>query len=212
MLHRPEKSGMYLSKTSLTRLLVIVGFIGLVCSLVLLFHFTLEKPAQSNPDVPPASLLVAKPVAAAIDLPTRLTIPSINVNALVEHVGLTANGEMDTPENPNNVAWYKAGPRPGENGSAVIDGHYGRANGGRGAFDNLHRLRAGDKLYVEDTDGLIIAFVVHTLQTYRRDDDAQSVFVSSDSKSHLNLITCAGSWNTATRNYSDRTVVFTDRE
>jgi len=32
---------------------------------------------------------------------------------------------MDLPKERANVAWFNLGPRPGENDSAVIAGHYG---------------------------------------------------------------------------------------
>src|SRR5215467_9873272 len=61
--------------------------------------------------------------------PSRLLIPAINLNAAVEEVGILSDGnfagDMATPSrNPwEHVGWYDAGPRPGERGSAVIDGH-----------------------------------------------------------------------------------------
>jgi len=49
---------------------------------------------------------------------------------------------MDVPKGLNNIGWFNLGPRPGENGNAVIDGHYGVWKNGKGAvFNNLHKLR-----------------------------------------------------------------------
>jgi hypothetical protein len=42
-------------------------------------------------------------------LPVRLKIPSIKVNAAIRNVGLTA-----TVNSRADVAWYDLGPRPGE--------------------------------------------------------------------------------------------------
>jgi sortase A len=79
-------------------------------------------------------------------------------------------------------------------------------------FDDLHELRPGDKLSVEDDKGTVISFVVREIRSYDYNANAPEVFNSSDGKSHLNLITCEGVWNQATQNYSQRLVVFTDRE
>lgn len=143
-------------------------------------------------------------------MPARLMIPQLTINASVEHVGLAANGEMGVPIDPYNVAWYKSGPSPGKIGSSVIGGHFGMANGKPAVFDDLHKLRRGDRLYVQDEKGTTTTFTVRKLQTFSHDDNAEAVFVSNDGKAHLNLITCAGTWNKATLNYSNRTVVFTD--
>lgn len=119
---------------------------------------------------------------------------------------------MDVPKGPNDVAWFNLGPRPGEIGSAVISGHYGWKNNIPAVFDNLHKLRKGDKVYVEDKNGATITFVVRELRTYDQNEDASDVFGSSDGKAHLNLVTCTGTWNKAQKSYSKRLVVFTDKE
>ncbi len=147
-----------------------------------------------------------------VRLPARLKIPAINVDSVVEYVGLDSSGAMDVPESPDNVAWFKLGQRPGENGSAVIAGHYGWENGKAAAFDNLYKLRKGDKIYVEDEKGAIISFVVRESRRYKPEADASAVFESNDGKAHLNLITCEGDWNKDSKSYSERLVVFTDKE
>lgn len=143
--------------------------------------------------------------------PVRLKIPKIGVDANFEYVGLTSDGAMDVPKNFAKVAWYNLGPRPGEKGSAVIAGHYGRKTGKGSVFDNLNKLRKGDKLSIKEKKGKIITFVVRKVQTFDPEEDALEVFSSNDGKAHLNLITCEGVWNKVSRTYSKRLVVFTDR-
>lgn len=143
-------------------------------------------------------------------LPIRLKIPKIKLDSSVKYVGLTPDGAMDVPKNPADAGWFNLGPRPGDNGAAVIDGHFGFKKGS--VFDNLYKLGKGDKIYVEDEKGTIITFVVHEILRYDPKADASAVFGLSDDKSHLNLITCEGIWNKVTKNYSQRLVVFTDKE
>ena len=141
----------------------------------------------------------------------HLRIPKINVDAAIQYVGLTPQGAMDVPKGPADVAWFDLGPRPGENGSAVIAGHEGWKDGIHAVFDNLHTLQKGDKLYVEDENGTTITFVVREVKLYDQNQDASDVFGSSDGAAHLNLITCAGTWHAAEKSYSNRLVVFTDK-
>jgi LPXTG-site transpeptidase (sortase) family protein len=146
-------------------------------------------------------------------LPVRLKIPGINVDAPLRPVGLTPDGSMDTAKGPDEAVWFEPGPRPGEDGSAVIAGHYGTWKNGEGSvFDNLHELSKGDKLYIEDDEGATISFVVRESRTYNSNADPSDVFSSSDGKSHLNLITCEGVWNKDSKSYSQRLVIFTDKE
>lgn len=161
---------------------------------------------------------VLKPISAIFSgqansrFPIRLKIPSINVDAIIEYVGVAPDGAMDAPKGPQNVAWFRFGPRPGENGSAVIAGHYGWKDGKPAVFDDLYKLQKGDTLSSEDEKGVITIFVVRELRLLGEHEDASNVFGSSDGKAHLNLITCEGVWNAATRSYSKRLVVFTDTQ
>ncbi|MDO8512556.1 MAG: class F sortase, partial [bacterium] len=145
-------------------------------ALLFLFHLTRVSPVPQNQVVTKASSVS----------PARLTIPAIGVNAAVQQVGVNSKGEMETPSNTVDVGWFKIGSRPGEKGSAVISGHFDGENGETGVFTNLHKLKKGDKLYIEDGSGTSIAFIVRESRTYAP-GYAEEVFSSNDS-AHLNLI------------------------
>lgn len=144
----------------------------------------------------------------SLESPVRLTIPSINVNAKVEHTGVNFKGEMEVPSNTMNVGWFKLGSRPGEKGSAVISGHLDGKNGETGVFANLHKLKKGDKLYVEDNKGKAVIFVVRESRIYDP-GYAEEVFGRNDS-AYLNLVTCDGVWDGVKKSYTKRLVVFAD--
>jgi len=142
----------------------------------------------------------------------RLKIPSLELDAVIEPVGLTAAGAMEVPKDPADVGWFEQGPRPGEIGSAVMDGHYGVwKNGTVAVFNRLNELKPGDDLSVEDAAGVISHFVVREVRSYDWDADTSEVFNSSDGKAHLNLITCEGVWNTTQGSYPNRLVGLTDK-
>lgn len=169
-----------------------------------------SKPLQSAIPVK-SSEASPKPDPNNAGLPARLMIPKLNLNAAVDNVGLTSSGDLDVPKNPANAGWYAQGPRPGENGSAVIDGHFGWEDGKPAAFDSLHKLQKGDQLQVEDKNGSVTYFVVRELRKFGPNELALEIFKSSDDRAHLNLITCSGTWNKAQKSYSERLVVFADK-
>lgn len=147
-----------------------------------------------------------------VGLPIRIKIPKIDVDASMEYVGLTPAGAMAVPDGPSDVAWFDLGPPPGEIGSAVIAGHEGWRNGIAAVFDDLYKLRAGDKVLVENDNGTRVIFVVREMRTYDESGDTSAIFDTNDGRAHLNLITCEGTWNAAKKSYSDRLVVFADKE
>jgi len=202
------------SKISLPWSLAVLVFMAVACSSIIVFFVNKSQSPfiiVSDILIPPVqSIVLPKKIIAGI--PVRMTIPSINVDATIEYVGLTSNGAMAVPKGPNDVGWFELGPRPGDLGSAVIAGHDGWKNGIPAVFDNLSKLVAGDKIYVKDDTGTLTLFVVRKVATYGENDDASTIFDSNDGTAHLNLITCEGFWNATTQSYSSRLVVFTDKE
>lgn len=193
-------------KTSLKRLLFIAVITTVAVFLIAIFFSTFYLPGHDYN-------YYTKVLPYSAGIPVRLKIPKINVDAPIISVGVAKDGSMDAPSGPKEVGWFKLGSRPGDNGSAVIDGHYGYWKTGEGSvFDDLNKLRKGDKIYVEDEKGMIATFVVRKILTYDSNEDTSGIFNSTDGKSHLNLITCEGDWNAAQKTYSNRLVIFTDKE
>lgn len=143
------------------------------------------------------------------ELPRRLEIPVIGVNTAVESVGLTAEGAMDTPVDQFNVAWYNRGPRPGERGSAVIDGHLDGENQTTAVFKDLNQVKVGDTIVVIDEKGSRLVFTVRSTKLYDSQADTREVFINPNGY-YLNLITCAGAWNEDRQDYEERLVVFSE--
>lgn len=153
---------------------------------------------------------VASVQAKHPDIPVTLTIPKLAIEADVESVGLDSNGDMDVPQDADNVAWYNLGYKPGEKGSAVIAGHFDKVSGAPAVFYDLEKLSIGDRVITKDKTGETTTFTVVRLATYPDDMfPLQEVFGQSQ-KSMLNLITCDGKWNKDTNSYSHRTVVYTE--
>lgn len=162
-----------------------------------------------NSELKPAKLEAS---SIGSGLPQHIKIPSIKVDSLIEKVGVTKEGAMSSPVGPDNTGWFDKGPIPGEKGSAVIDGHSGWKNNIPAVFDNLYKLKKGDKIYIESDAGLTTTFIVREIRRYNFTDNTKDVFVSNDSSSHLNLITCIGEWSEKEKGRLERLVVFTDIE
>ncbi len=192
---------------------LIIGFVAVtVLYAALLFHFTPKDPIQNSSALIENAVALPAEQQPLFGLPIGIKIPAINLDAAVESVGLTSGGAVDVPKDVNNAAWFNLGPRPGENGTAIIDGHYGVNKNKFSAFDNLYKLRPGDKIYIQDSEGQTITFVVTKNRRYDPKADATSVFNSGTDGAHLNLITCEGDWSNASKGYTERLVVFADRE
>ncbi len=141
-----------------------------------------------------------------VALPKRLLIPSLQIDAVVEHVGLTRDGAMGAPSNPDQVAWYRFGPRPGQPGNAAIAGHVDWAGRVR-AFWKLKNLGPDDLIVVVAEDGSRYEFAVRWLRWYDAATASVEEVFGSSGDPEITLITCGGQFDRSTRQYLSRLVV-----
>lgn len=145
-----------------------------------------------------------------IGLPQQLTIPTINLFAPILSMGLLPDGKLNVPQNQTHAGWYALGPKPGEAGTAVIDGHL-NVPGAPGIFHNLNKLKKGDTIYVTDMNGRQKSFRVTDMQYYQVEQaPLNRIFGVNSIGTHLNLITCAGVWRKKYGHYDKRLVIYTD--
>ena len=164
----------------------------------------LDRPVAQVPDytAPP---IVNAPVGA----PTTLAIPAIGVSAPVEQVATNARGEMDTPQNPLNTAWYAPGARPGERGNAVIAGHVDYHGIGPVVFWRLRELAPGAEVFVTDDAGKQRRFVVTAVEVYPTEAAPLARIFGPTTDTSLNLVSCIGDFDPGSASYNNRIVVYT---
>lgn len=189
--------------------LIFIGAETMVFSLTIILFFNLIQPAQSSILQPIKKVVVEK--KEKIETPFILKIPKIKINVVLGSVGLTSQGAVDVPRSMKDVAWFNFGPRPGEIGSSVLVGHFGLKQGVPGVFNNLAKLKKGDKIYTVNEKGITTTFVVRKVNIYKQNDKVPEIFSTNKGKTQLNLITCEGIWDKKTKSYSGRLVVFADK-
>ena len=118
------------------------------------------------------------PVSLVDPTPARLVIGSIGVDATIERRGLDANRNLATPVDYRDVAWYDLGPRPGESGDAIVNGHVDWWTGDA-VFTHLGRLHVGDAITVVRADGTNVGFKVSALRIVDANARLGSLFTSS---------------------------------
>jgi sortase (surface protein transpeptidase) len=180
------------------RVLVVAAAVLVAVAAVVTIAVELNR---STVDVKPVAATVASPGD-----PTRVTIPSIGVDASLVSVGLQGNGAMETPSF-GQAGWYRPGPRPGEPGPAVIVGHVDSAGGGPDVFGRLLELRPGDRVTVHYT-GAARTFVVTDLEQTAKTDLPKRRIWNKAKAPVLRLITCGGAFDRGTGHYLDNVVVY----
>lgn len=146
----------------------------------------------------------------AVD-PASIRIPSIDVEAGIDRVGRTPDGEMEIPPDVARAGWYApSGVRPGDSGTAVIAGHVDSRTQGRGAFFALEDLDVGDEIHVEDADGGVTHWQVAARTRYGKEDIPLADIFSRSGPPRLALITCGGAFDATSRSYDANVVVYAE--
>jgi len=115
----------------------IVAYLGLAFFFAILVNFIPTNAITGSAALHIETVVALSDEESASAGPIRLTIPTIDVDTSIVALGLTSDGAMDIPKSISEVAWYNLGPRPGENGSAVVAGHYGWNNSVPAVFNNV---------------------------------------------------------------------------
>ncbi|MBB0232614.1 class F sortase, partial [Streptomyces calidiresistens] len=156
-----------------------------------------ETPeAAGDPALPPAE-------------PQRITIPEIGVDAPFVPLAIGETGELDPPphDDKNLVGWFEDGVTPGERGASIVVGHVDTRTG-PAVFVHLNALRPGSTVDIHRKDGTVATFEVYAVETFSKADFPDERVYRDTPSAQLRLITCAGTYDRATRNYEDNLVVF----
>lgn len=154
--------------------------------------------------------------------PERIDLPSANVSTIVEPAPATEEvnaftGEVvstfPVPGGPLTTVWWEEGPRPGEEGLAVILGHARAA--GAAVFNDLPLLDPGVPIGVtgrtESGEQVVARYVVSEVVTgIPKSDEAglRAVLDAAPGGATLALITCSGEVDETRSARKDNTVVF----
>ncbi len=164
------------------------------------------RPASATDGTGPVR--AAPPLPASY--PTRIDIPVINVHAMVSPTGTNPDGTLQVPplDRPMVTGWYRNGPTPGEDGSAVILGHVDSYRAGAAVFFSLGALRPGATVEVTRLDHTVAVFRVDRTVAVAKDAFPATDVYGPVPYPALRLITCGGAFDPKTRQYEANTVVY----
>jgi LPXTG-site transpeptidase (sortase) family protein len=169
---------------------------------------TTTRPASALSDqIVPLGSALYEPATTNAPIPVRVTVEGVGIeSAPIIEVGVEANGEMEIP-GASEVGWYRFGPTPRDEGSAVLAAHIA-FNGRNGVFRRLANVVIGSIVTVEYDDGSTTAHVVREIAQYGKEDLPLDRVFSKSGPQVLTLITCGGFFNRSLNSYSDNVVVY----
>ncbi len=165
-----------------------------------------------SPTPEPTASPTPEPTAPPSDAPiARLVIPQIGGKAPISVKGVDRNGAMQDPDGRFDVAYYNFTGRPGygTGNNAVFAGHVDYYPHYQAVFWDLDKLKAGDEVQVQLTDGTEYTYRVTQMVVYNADAAPVDAIIGPTPAESVTLITCNGSF--AAGHYNDRLVVRAER-
>jgi sortase (surface protein transpeptidase) len=141
-----------------------------------------------------------------VAVPVRLRIPAANVDTPLQPLQRIADGTIAVPHDPNVAGWFAEGPRPGQQGPAVIVGHVD-SNGGPAVFFHLSQLRPGAEVRIDTADGHSVLFRVTAQARVAKKLFPTELVYSPTLEPSLRLVTCGGTFDRAAGSYRDNVIV-----
>ncbi|MFD5407267.1 class F sortase [Streptomyces griseorubiginosus] len=171
-----------------------------------------SSPAALGRKAPPPSTpsgnISVPTTAARVAAPSSLSLPRLGLRAAIEAVGVSADGQVEVPEDPQRVGWYRFSPAPGSGeGSSVVVGHVDSDGRGLGVLVSLNDVRRGDRVVVVRTDGKQVGYRITSRRTVSKTDLAASGAFRREGPAVLTLITCTGPYRPDEGGYQNNLVV-----
>lgn len=143
-----------------------------------------------------------------VDPPRELRIPSAGVTMPIVATGVLDDGQMELPEDPAEIGWYRFGPGPGDQrGSVVLGGHVDSTRFGVGPLARLGTIEEGARITVTDADGTAVRYRVTSVERIRKAALPTDRLFDPDSEPRLVVITCGGRYLPEAGGYEDNIVV-----
>jgi hypothetical protein len=162
---------------------------------------TVPSPAAPAPVAP------AAPPSPAPAAPVAVQIPSLNLAAEIDAVGVRDDGQVAVPEDGDRVGWYRFGPAPGaDRGSAVLVGHRDTRAEGPGVLYRVGELGVGDRLDVVRADWTTARYTVVARESFTKDTLPSDQLFRRDGEAVLTVITCGGPYTPGV-GYRDNVVI-----
>jgi hypothetical protein len=189
------------ARALLAATLVLAGVFGIGLALG---HATgsLRLPLFASGEAPPGDALPPS-------RPTRIAIPSLDIEAKIHRVGLDEHGAIAAPSQrrADEAGWYEDGPTPGQFGPAVIVGHVDDTRR-PAVFHRLASVRPGSRVEITRRDRQVAIFQVTEVRSYDKSALPADEVYGDFSRPGLRLITCGGRWVGGETGYADNVVVF----
>ena len=171
----------------------------------------LGAPPSPSVTTEEPSRVVARPAVPAAPeqrtAPVRLAVPARGVDPAVDPVGVEPDGQMAIPADVDRVGWYRFGPAPGDDGSAVIAGHVDDRDQGLGAMAPLRDATVGDEVVVTDAAGTPSRWRVVSREVIQKQVLPLDRLFAREGPPRLTLITCGGPFLAEFGSYRDNVVV-----
>ncbi|GAB2578755.1 class F sortase [Paractinoplanes abujensis] len=186
-------------------------FAATVAVLALLTACGPERAGPAPPPAPanPADSFESSTTYESVARPTRIRIPALRVDSQIIDLGLQPDGAVEVPASVSVAGWYDGGPRPGQDGPAVILGHVDSADG-PGVFVDLHKVKPGTLVEVGRADGSTATFKVSKVSRVAKTLFPTDLVYAPSLDPTLRLVTCGGTFDRARGSYRDNVIAYAD--
>jgi hypothetical protein len=140
--------------------------------------------------------------------PRRISIASVDISMPVGATGVARDGQMELPDDPRRIGWYRFGALPGDDrGSAVLGGHVDSTRYGTGPLARLASVRDGAGVTVTAADGTRIRYEVTSVERIQKAALPVDRLFDPDVAHRLVIVTCGGRFLPDAGGYEDNIVV-----
>lgn len=140
--------------------------------------------------------------------PRSVRIAGVDVAMPVIATGVAEDGQMELPDDPSVLGWYRFGPAPGDRrGSAVLAGHVDSIEKGIGPLARLASVPVGERIVVTGPDGKRLTYQVTDVARIAKAALPIDAIFRPGGRHQLVVVTCGGRYLPDAGGYEDNIVL-----
>lgn len=166
------------------------------------------RAETASPSASPSASPTRAPASReqAVAPPRSVEIAALGLREELVDLGLTPEGALEVPADPDRVGWFSGGGRPGGSGPTVVVGHVD-SDTGPAVFAGLRELGPGDEVVLTSDDGRTTTYAVTEVGDVPQQPFPTEQVFGATVDDVLRLITCTGPYDDAAGRYTENRIV-----
>jgi hypothetical protein len=156
-----------------------------------------------------AAIAPSRPAASGF-VPQRLRVDALDIDAPLTGTLVNGDGALVPPDDPAQLAWWKAVRPSSGRGSVLVVGHLDVRGYGPGPLARIVHFRPGDRAELTGPDGAHATYLLRGVTTIQKQALPAADLFGAAGPERLVIVTCGGRYDPALHSWDSNVIAVLD--